>query len=37
MRMGTSIAREYEKARELGLSDADLAAISEHAKTARLP
>lgn len=37
MRMGTSIAAEYEKARELGLSDADLAAITEHAKVARLP
>lgn len=36
MRMGTDIAVEYGKARALGLSEADLEAVSEHAKAARL-
>jgi adenosine deaminase len=37
MRLGTDIGREYAKARELGLSDADLEAVSARAKAARLP
>ncbi|WP_026931124.1 hypothetical protein [Glycomyces tenuis] len=37
MRMGTDIADEYAKARALGLSEADLVAVSERAMAARLP
>lgn len=37
MRMGTDIAAEYAKAAALGLSETDLAAVSERAKTVRLP
>ncbi|SDD35615.1 hypothetical protein [Glycomyces harbinensis] len=36
MRMGTTIAGEYERARSLGLSDADLAAMTATAKASRL-
>lgn len=36
MRMGTDIAGEYEKARTLGLSEADLAAMTTRALAARL-
>jgi adenosine deaminase len=36
MRMGTDIAGEYEKARALGLSEADLAGMTARAKAARL-
>lgn len=35
MRMGTTIAGEYEQARALGLSEADLAAMTARAKAAR--
>ncbi|GAA2123566.1 hypothetical protein [Glycomyces algeriensis] len=36
MRMGTSIAGEYEKARALGLSETDLAVMTARARAARL-
>ncbi|WP_026922315.1 hypothetical protein [Glycomyces arizonensis] len=37
MRMGTDIAAEYAKAASLGLSEADLDAVSARARAARLP
>jgi adenosine deaminase len=36
MRMGTTIAGEYEKARSLGLSESDLAAVTARALASRL-